>query len=94
MREGLAALRLNVDAGFYPEVSRRLLEENGLAASDAIVYAQVTRGAAPRTHAFPPPGTPPTVFAFARLSDPLPPDGRQQRSCCPTSGGAAATSRA
>ena len=75
MREGLAALRLNVDAGFYPEVARRLLEENGLTESDAIVYAQVTRGAAPRAHAFPPPGTPPTVFAFARLSEPPPPEG-------------------
>lgn len=70
LREGLTALRLAVDAGFYPEVSRRLLAENGLAGDDAIVYAQVTRGAAPRNHAFPPAGTPPTVFAFARASDP------------------------
>ena len=75
LAEGLAALRLPVDADFYPAVSRRLLEENGLLTSDAIVYAQVTRGAAPRAHAFPPPGTPPTVFAFARLSDPPPPPG-------------------
>jgi D-alanine transaminase len=70
LREGLTVLRLPVDAGFYPEVARRLLEENGLATGDAIVYAQVTRGAAPRTHAFPPADTPPTVFAFARASDP------------------------
>jgi D-alanine transaminase len=63
-----------MEAGFYPGVSARLLEENGLLESDAIVYAQVTRGAAPRAHAFPPPGTPPTVFAFARVSDP-PPEG-------------------
>lgn len=72
LREGLAALRLPVDAGFYPEVSRSLLKENGLLEGDAIVYAQVTRGAAPRTHVFPPAGTKPTVFAFARLSDPPP----------------------
>jgi D-alanine transaminase len=70
LAEGLAALRLPMDAGFYSEVSKHLLEENGLLASDAIVYVQVTRGAAPRAHAFPPPGTPPTVFAFARVSDP------------------------
>ena len=75
LREGLSALRLAVDAAFYPEVSRRLLTENRLAGDDAIVYVQVTRGAAPRTHAFPPAGTPLTVFAFARASDPpLPPE--------------------
>lgn len=73
--EGLAALRLPVDAAFYPGVSQLLLEKNGLLASDATVYAQVTRGAAPRSHAFPPPGTPPTVFAFARVSEPPPPPG-------------------
>lgn len=70
LREGLAFLRLPVDAGFYPDVARRLLEENGLADGDAIVYAQVTRGAAPRTHVFPSADTSPTVFAFARMSDP------------------------
>jgi D-alanine transaminase len=73
MDEGLAALRIPADSSFYPAVAARLLAENGLADSDATVYAQVSRGAAPRTHAFPPPGTPPTVFAFARPSDPPPP---------------------
>jgi D-alanine transaminase len=75
MREGLGALRIETDAGFYSEVARRLLGENGLIDADAIVYAQVTRGAAPRTHAFPPRGTPPTIFAFARASDPPLPGG-------------------
>jgi len=69
MREGLAALRIEADAGFYAAAARRLLEENGLAGSDAVVYAQVSRGAAPRTHVFPPRGTPATIFAFARASD-------------------------
>jgi len=73
MREGLAYLRIDVDPGFYSDVAARLLADNGLTESDAIVYAQVSRGAAPRVHAFPPPGTPPTVFAFARASDPPPP---------------------
>ncbi len=77
MREGLAALRIEADPAFYPEAARRLLEENRLSDADAIVYAQVSRGAAPRTHAFPPAGTPPTIFAFARASDaPPPPGGR------------------
>jgi D-alanine transaminase len=75
MRHGLTALRIDVDPGFYRDVSARLLEENGLADADAIVYAQVSRGAAPRTHAFPPAGTRPTVFAFARAADPEPPAG-------------------
>jgi D-alanine transaminase len=72
MRDGLDAVRIAADPGFYPEVAARLLEENGLAQSDAIVYAQVSRGAAPRTHAFPA-SVVPTVFAFARPSDPEPP---------------------
>jgi D-alanine transaminase len=37
----------------------------------------VTRGAAPRGHAFPPPGTPPTVYAFAQRLDP--PDALRAR---------------
>jgi D-alanine transaminase len=75
MRHGLTALRIDADPGFYRDVSARLLEENGLADGDAIVYAQVSRGPAPRTHAFPPAGTKPTVFAFARAADPEPPAG-------------------
>jgi D-alanine transaminase len=73
MREGLDAIRIKASPDFFPEVGRRLLEENGLADKDAFVYAQVSRGAAPRYHAFPPEGTAPTVFAFARAVDPPPP---------------------
>jgi D-alanine transaminase len=73
LREGLAALRIEASADFYPDVAGRLLAENGLSDRDAIVYAQISRGAAPRTHVFPPAGTPPTIFAFARPSDPPPP---------------------
>ena len=47
------------------EVSLRLLAENGLLRGQASVYLQVTRGAAPRTHQFPPGTTPPTVFVAA-----------------------------
>lgn len=73
MREGLAVVRIPADVGFYPDVAQRLLAENGLESEDAIVYAQVSRGSAPRAHAFPPAGTSPTVFAFTRRSDPPPP---------------------
>jgi D-alanine transaminase len=43
-----------------------LLDRNGLAESGkAMVYLQVTRGVAPRTHAFPKPPVRPTVYAYA-----------------------------
>ena len=46
-----------------PAIGRELLERQDLAArGEAVLYIQVTRGAAPRRHAFPPVGTPPTVF--------------------------------
>ena len=73
MRDGLAAVRIGADPAFYPEVARRLLEENGLTDADAIVYAQVSRGVAPRAHAFPAATVRPTIFAFARAADPEPP---------------------
>lgn len=47
-------------------VVERLLHENDLGSSDATVYIQVTRGAAPRKHAFPTEGTRPTVYVTAR----------------------------
>ncbi len=75
MRDGLTAIRIPADPAFFPEVASRLLAENGLEKEDALVYAQVSRGAAPRYHAFPPEGTPPTIFAFARRTDPPPPPG-------------------
>lgn len=73
MRDGLTALSLPVEPSFFPEVAGRLVAENDLENGDALVYVQVSRGAAPRYHAFPPEGTPPTVFAFARKTDPPPP---------------------
>ncbi len=73
MRAGLTAIRIAATPDFFPEVASRLLQENGLEKEDALVYAQVSRGAAPRYHSFPPEGTPPTIFAFARLTDPPPP---------------------
>lgn len=52
------------EVGRLPEISRTLLHEQGLD-GDATVYWQVTRGAAPRTHAFPPSGASPTVLVSA-----------------------------
>jgi len=44
-------------------VCEELLTRNRVPSDDARIYMQVTRGAADRSHAFPPPGTPPTVYA-------------------------------
>jgi D-alanine transaminase len=41
-----------------------LLRENGLTSGEGTFYVEITRGAAPRTHAYPPAGTKPTVLAM------------------------------
>src|SRR5690606_25967289 len=72
MHDGLRAISIDVDghldeqglAGIYDG----LIERNGLGEGEATVYVQVTRGAATRTHGFPPAGTPPTIYATATAS--------------------------
>ncbi|MCH6551134.1 MAG: aminotransferase class IV [Planctomycetes bacterium] len=67
LRHGLDALRITYDTAGLPEMHQRLLAENDLEGEDvSIVYLQITRGVAPRTHHFPPEGTLPTVYAFAK----------------------------
>ena len=64
---GLASLRIDYDPEELVEVHRTLLDKNDLSESEiAIVYLQITRGVAERTHYFPPAGTAPTVYAFAK----------------------------
>lgn len=64
---GLCELRIDADVGALGEVHDRLLDENGLRDEEvSYVYVQITRGAAPRSHAFPREPVPPTVYAFAR----------------------------
>jgi D-alanine transaminase len=69
LANGLAGLRIEVGAlassATLRGVCERLLVENGLTTGEATIYLQVTRGAAKRVHAFPPPGTVPTVYAVA-----------------------------
>ncbi|MGZ8458398.1 MAG: aminotransferase class IV [Gemmatirosa sp.] len=80
LQEGAAALALPLSAETVAELPglwARLLAANALTAGEATVYLQVTRGAAPRTHQFPPAGTPPTIFASA--SPLLPPDAVRAR---------------
>jgi D-alanine transaminase len=71
MRNGLAALAIEgLRADSLAEVFTSLLARNGLAHGPALVYAQVTRGASPRTHFFPDPPVPPTVYAEAKTFAP------------------------
>lgn len=66
LERSLAGLDLSFSPSELPAISLRLLRDNGLARGEATVYWQITRGAAaPRTHWFPPVGTPVTVFAAA-----------------------------
>lgn len=67
LQHGLATLQLPFDdfAGLE-NIARRLLAENNFTDGEALIYFQITRGAAiPRKHFFPPPGTPPTVYIAA-----------------------------
>jgi D-alanine transaminase len=45
------------------DVCSTLLARNGAVTDDCLVYIQITRGAAPRTHAFPRTAVAPTVYA-------------------------------
>lgn len=67
LRRSAAAVRLALPDVDWEAVHAELIERNGLEGADASVYIELTRGAPPaRSHAFPPPGTPPTLVAVAR----------------------------
>ena len=53
------------EADSFPSVARELIGRNNLNQRPSLVYLQVTRGSAKRTHAFPSPPVPATVYAFA-----------------------------
>ena len=68
MDNGLKGLRINfnraqIDA--LEAVCEELCARNGLVDGEAFLYLQVSRGAAPRTHFFPPATVHPTVFVSA-----------------------------
>jgi len=64
MHNGLSELQIRgVDAAAFAEICKQLLERNDLSQDDALVYMQVTRGVAPRSHAFPNVPTQPTSYA-------------------------------
>lgn len=62
----------------FGEICRELVDRNNLSDRDAIIYLQITRGAAPRAHAFPKDAEP-TIYGFARPHDP--PREQQENGC-------------
>jgi D-alanine transaminase len=74
LARGVTALALPLPAGGVAGVAaiwEALLARNGLGAGEALVYCQLTRGAAPRAHQFPAADTAGTVYAYAqRLAPP------------------------
>lgn len=66
LQRGGRTLRIELPRGLEA-LHGKLLERNDLTdEAMSIVYLQVTRGTAPRTHAFPDPPVAPTVYAWAK----------------------------
>ncbi len=73
LTRSLRELRIAADPALLHTVVPELLRRDDLVAGEALVYGQITRGAPPkRSQAFPPAGTPPTVFFFAWPFEPAP----------------------
>jgi D-alanine transaminase len=71
LKRSMEGIRLSwEDANSFPSVAHELIRRNGLYNLPVLVYLQVTRGVARRSHAFPVPGINPTVYAFARSFTP------------------------
>jgi D-alanine transaminase len=66
LKRSLRELRINWDgADLFPSIALDLIKLNKLETQPAMVYLQVTRGSARRTHFFPAPEVAPTVYAYA-----------------------------
>ncbi len=81
LERGLRELDIVQPPDVRPEalarIAERLFAANGINGGEATLYLEITRGVAPRSHAFPPQGTPPTVLMMAR---PFAPDLRHQEA--------------
>ena len=67
LRRGLKTIEIDVparDIDALAGVAQRLLKDNDLLQGEGTFYLEITRGVAQRTHAYPPAGTKPTVFAM------------------------------
>ena len=66
LKRSLRELRINWDAtDKFPSIANELIKLNKLENQPAMLYLQVTRGAARRSHSFPSPEVTPTAYAFA-----------------------------
>jgi D-alanine transaminase len=66
LKRSLRELRIDwKESDSYPSIAEELIRINGFEDTPAMIYLQVTRGAAPRTHSFPVSGISPTVYAYA-----------------------------
>ncbi|HEY5469788.1 MAG TPA: D-amino-acid transaminase [Bacteroidales bacterium] len=66
MKRSLRELRINwSEAENFLSIANELILQNRLENQQAMVYLQVTRGAANRSHNFPSPETTPTVYAYS-----------------------------
>jgi len=67
LRRSLREVRIDwPEVDSFPEIAGELVHLNDLGDGCTLIYLQVTRGIAPRAHAFPDPPVPPTTYAFAR----------------------------
>lgn len=66
LQRSLGVLKMGVpmDRAALLDMHRQLVSRNGI--DEGLIYLQVTRGAADRDFAFPPEGTPQTVFAMTQ----------------------------
>jgi D-alanine transaminase len=67
LRRGVKALELDVavkDIDALAGVGERLLRDNEMTRGEGTFYVEITRGAAPRAHAYPAAGTKPTIFGM------------------------------
>jgi D-alanine transaminase len=67
LKRSLREVRINwQQSDSFLNISSELIKRNHFENRHALVYLQVTRGAAPRNHSFPDPEAEPTAYAFAR----------------------------
>lgn len=67
LERGLDWMRIEYDVSGLEDIHRELIRRNELEGAErSMVYLQLTRGAAPRTHYFPPGEVAPTVYAYAK----------------------------
>jgi D-alanine transaminase len=66
LKRSLRELRINwPDADKFPSLASDLIKLNKLESEPAMIYLQVTRGAARRSHSFPSPEVLPTTYSYA-----------------------------